>query len=346
MMSSFLISAVSGLILGLMLFIFPCALGIMLVHKLFFGKDKVELSELSLDERALQISGTVSFLFSALSGLMILIVHIYKFQLDTTSHTDYADATVSALRSAYLLFNAFGFIATYFFLVCRLYATFKGSIYSINTTTISIHIGIGILTVFIGLMSFVLVMVNVNRFIINLLFAACGLLPICTLIQLIYAFNHRLFQIVYQQRQILATKKLPETQIKLMGTVRRHTIIGVIIILLSFLLLVIYFIAILVTNGEYAIVSSYPNAEAYRLIFDVFNVLAFSLGALAIYLGFTVNHKLYAKLCSACDRKCGCLCEQLVQSKAGEHTAESPVPNQSPSMSAISTTTATTNFEF
>ena len=173
-LDSYLISAVSGLTIGSYGVIVEFALGLSLLCKHFFGRDKIRLSELSFDEKALPISGLMIYFWGFLMSLAIVGDWIYRISFDeytplTSQNPLDINRKLLRLRIAHLSCFTFGYISLYLFLVCRLYTTFKQSIYEIRPFVIKIYIGILILSVSVSTTSLVLMVFGFDRFTMFLL---------------------------------------------------------------------------------------------------------------------------------------------------------------------------------
>ena len=319
--ATYLISTVSGLIIGCCSFILQLSLALSLLYKHPFCRNKNKLSKLPFDEQALPISGFTIYVGGFLISLNIVITWIYRISFD--EYTPIAiqrpsdiDRQLIKLRIGFMLFYGFTLISLYLFLVCRLYSTFKDTVFEIKAFTIKIYIGI--LMSSVGLSAIVLILggFDFDRFIMFLLTAAASFLQLCAIIHLLYSFIRGLFLIVLQQRHSFINEKieLSETQKKMMATARKHTLIGVIAIVLGLMAAVTYVVAIVIDREAYVPASSYPNWKAYDAVFDGIIVCTLNLMNFTLFLGFTVNQAMYTMLCSSCDKKCDALCEKLVLS--------------------------------
>ena len=316
MSSDYLFSAISGLLIGSFVFIWHASLVILLIQRSFFGTNNIKFADLSIDGKALQLSGIIAFSLISMAGLSVIILNIYKLQFDA-SLTIHTDPIISALRFVLKSCLALSYIAFYFFLVCRLHSTFKHSTFAIKTWIIKIHFVIGLLTVPVGLIAYILVLNGADRFTAMLTFFSVSPLILLAFVHLFYAFNNGLFQIVLQQRQSIISEKvkLSDNAIRLMVSVRKHSMIGVFVILLGFLAMIAYFFGVYVEKGDYAIVSTYHVSKAHFAVVDIIIVCCLDLACLTMFLGFAVNDGLYGRLCKVCDHTFALLCLWIVHSR-------------------------------
>ena len=309
-MSSFLVSTISGLILGSSVFIWQLSIALLLIKKLFFGRRrKIKLSDLSFDEKAVQFTAITVCFFFALSGFTIATVYIYKLRTDMSVYA-MDDQNVLLLRFVFTSFNTLAFDSMYFFLICKVYSAFKGSAYAIKKCVIAIHSAICLTATLTVMVSFAMAIFNYDKYALKLPVALCLLLPFSAFFHLFYTFNHGLFHIVLQQRQQQSLK-----HDRIMAAARKHTIIGISVMLMGFLGFATYIIALVIEGGDYFLLSVYPNSKAYKIVFDIMIVPALNLTSFVLFLGFAVNQALYKGLCNLCDATIASLCETLVQSQ-------------------------------
>lgn len=321
-MSLYTFSTVCSLLLGLCLFIWQTSLAISLIKKLYLDrKDKDtggKRHKTSFIRKSTQGSAITAFIFTAIAGLAIVIIHIYNASTESVSSRD---STIHAtFHYIYLIFLALAYMTTYFFMLCRLYAIFEESVFRIKKWVICLHIGIVILTTILGFTFIILVYVGLDALIGNILFAIMVFITIFAIIHLVFAFNYRLFKLVLTQQSIIMDQSmgslsLSGKQVKMLAVARRHTLLGVMMISLAFISIIDYAIAVSVNDGEYRIMSNYSVTQGYNVLFDIINVITLNLASLSIYLGFTVNKEYYVKICNKCDIKCKSLCETMAEKK-------------------------------
>ena len=320
-LDSYLISAVSGLTIGSVGAILESALALPLLYKHFFGRDRIRLSELSFDEKAIPISGFMFYFWGLLLSLSVIFEWIYRITsseytpLTSVSLID-LDRNLLRVRITTLSFFGFAYISLYLFLVCRLYSTFKQSVYEIKSLVIKIYIGILLFSFSISTISMVLIVFGFDRFTMFSVTAAMGFLQFFAIIHLLYSFNRGLFLIVLQQRHSFINEKIKfsDTQKMMMATARKHTLIGVSAILLGLIAIMTIVLAMVIDREPYHPATSYPNSKAYYAVFDGIIACTSNLMSLTLFLGFSVNQTIYTKICSSCDRQCDSLCEKIVLS--------------------------------
>ena len=223
---------------------------------------------------------------------------------------------VLGFRIAHLTFFGFAYISLYIFLVCRLYSTFKDSVFEIKSVVIKIYIGILMFSVSVGTVSLVLIVFGFDSFILFLLTTALTFLQFCAIIHLLYSFNRGLFLWVLQERHLMINEKIrfSNAQKVMMATARKHTLIGVSAILFGITAIMTSAFATIIDKEPFHQASSYPNSKAYYAVFDGIIACALNLMSFILFLGFSVNQAWYTRLCGSCDKRCDSLCEKLVLS--------------------------------
>ena len=108
---------------------------------------------------------------------------------------------------------------------------------------------------------------------------------------LIYVFNHNLWSLVLMQKSEDGgvVCKLNHVQRSMIKTVVKHSVLG------AMSLISLAFCAVLVTFGTFI------ESFALGVVATYVGSLLVMNSALAIYLGFSTNVKLYFKLCAPCN---------------------------------------------
>eukprot|EP01083_Nonionella_stella_P031420 86055_1 len=311
-MYEFVFSPIASLILGSILTTFQITLAILLIHKLFFGLNKERSTPLSI-AKAMQFSAIFALILESCAGVTGIIRIIYILSTHQIPYNAYISIYYSRLAC-----NAFVYIALYFFLLCRMYHTFNDTYLAIKRCTIIIHIIVATLTIVLAFIMFTLALLGYG-YETRIVFAATAVLPILAFIHLIYAFNARLFELVLTQRRTIQNDPdnigLSEQQIYLLRIVRKHTLLGVLMMICAFVILVIYIYGVYVSRGRYTTLSTYDEQFTYYVLFDIFIVLSLNVASYGLYLGFSINQTQYKWFCGKCDHKCKILCENIAESK-------------------------------
>ena len=202
-------------------------------------------------------------------------------------------------------------LSTYIFLLLRLHFTFRETRYRTKRCIIYMHTITFILLISMAIIPpFIEVFIDINELIEDTIW--CILLSIA-FGQLLYQFNHNLFLLALSQRQTISlganiNYELNQRQIRLLTTMRKHTILGC-VMMISNLMYAVANLLLYYGHGTMDIVS-------VKVIFVLHLILWFIFAngcPLAIFLGFGVNVKLYFLLFRLCDKKCGKNCQQLAE---------------------------------
>ena len=302
-------------------------LGCSLFYKLFLGTQRLKWSELSLDQRTVQLSAICMFICGATFGIQISVQHIHHL---SHLHVDGPWYLISLLL--YLF-------AMYFFLIVRLFSVFKNSAFALHPMTLRIHIIIWILIMMTAFSIFPLLLqsVNIQHVPFRLLVA---LIPIGTvaMIHLMFLFNYKLFHLVLMRKQTIIAgddtmnMELNQMQLAMLRTVRKHSLLSTVVIVSCGVFIACPVAGISEMQEKYLILSTIEN-ERDHIISAVLNVMilvAQCIGATALWLGFSVNSALYLRCCSCCDAQCEVLCHSMAKSRTngkGIICAESPGSN-------------------
>ena len=189
-------------------------------------------------------------------------------------------------------------------MMLRLYQTFKDTIYEIKRGILWCH-GINIIYVAIGALFFPYVLLSDNTpNIEKVIFIIIILVPFSLgLGLLIYFFNYKLFHLVLLQRQTLTNSNdeqdLNKRQLKMLKTIRKHTILGFFIVLAQ---LILAFTGVLIYGVSGA--KSGDKTILYWIITDI----AIIMETTSLFVGFTDNNQRYLCLCKYCDKWCTDIC--------------------------------------
>ena len=101
--------------------------------------------------------------------------------------------------------------------------------------------------------------------------------------------------------------ELHHLQLELLGTVRKHT-------LLSIMIVVSFGIAT-VTPWLYIFCDTESCYGSFWSLWYPLHAIFINISGLCIYLGFTVNKTIYQRLCIICDSQCESLCKKLTKKR-------------------------------
>lgn len=200
----------------------------------------------------------------------------------------------------------------YFILVLRVYYTFQNSIYEFERYKIYVHAANCAVMVILNIILLIFVQ-SISGYYIFVLWI---ILLTIGYVHLLYVFNHNLFLLVLTQRQTIVNNKqeLNERQIKLLTTIRKHTILGSYIVFVN----VMFGLFIIMISS---IAQNKVNEVGFVLIYFGFVICWFSfllVGPLCIYLGYGQNQELYMKCCRLCDNKCKNICIEFAERKINQ----------------------------
>ena len=205
----------------------------------------------------------------------------------------------------------------YAILLLRLYHVFHESIYQIPTRQLLIHtinIAISMICVVTSSSFFYYSDMRLYVFIFGIVWI---ILLTLGYIHLLYAFHHNLFLLVLSQRKSIPNQEKTQSmielnvrQIKVLLTIRKHSILGCFIIFGNFCAVVHGVAAFRVKDNPFIFIS--------RVFWSVFVFI----GPLGIYLGFPQNKALYRRCCYLCDIKCENICILLAENKLNKQMNE------------------------
>ena len=193
----------------------------------------------------------------------------------------------------------------YSFMILRLYQTFNETLYEVKPAVLWLHIVL-IVYVAIGGFFFPFVLLQDVGNDTKVIFIIIILIPFCMgLTHLIHSFNYKLFQLVLLQRQSLTTnsndtqQNLDERQLKLLKTIRKHTILGIFIILAQ---LIIMFVGVLIYG------LSDKNVNEISIGYWIITDICIIMETTSLFIGFSDNNNRYICLCKYCDNLCSDIC--------------------------------------
>ena len=307
------VSVVIDFILCSLLVILPGSVGIIHIKKKFGGKYKGMFNELETMDKLLVLSAIIGYGFLSITGIMVVCQGITYYSsgqnIDSTEHMIF--------NRAYNTFITLALLTNYYFVLIRVYTTFKESVYKVKIWIIYFNIIVMLIVVILGISIQIMIENNVySEKFGNILFGIMLFLGIFSLTHAIYAFNSRLFKIcVSHQRSISLTGQLSNTQLRILSVVRKHTILGASVIIFGIIGALDYIVANIVTNGEYNTLSIYlyDEGQDWIIIFDIIFVFMVLLAMYCIYLSFTENRNGYHYFCKYCDSRCRSICERVAQ---------------------------------
>ena len=244
--------------------------------------------------------------------------------------------------SLYYIIYSIGFVSFYIIMVFRLFYVFKDSMYEMTKISIYFHIAILIL-VAISFVTAITVYELRLYFIFYIFLSIAIFLFAIGFGHLVYSFNYRLFLHILsrrtshlqhqQQRPALQyTTSIVDTfsvhQMKLYGTIVRHTLLGTI---------TIGMIALFVVVNSLLIFIHLVDSDTAEIMFWWSQCFCLNVITLCIYFGFNFNSERYEKCCKQCDNGCSAICECLANAKMGkELDLVSPNSPMSPPTETIS----------
>ena len=347
-MSAFDFSVIASLILALSLVIAQASLLISLIKKQMFGINTGRLSRLSLSQKAVQISAIFVFAGILLAGCCIVILRIHDLCIKD-GITPYFSDVHQIFHSGWITFNSLALLSAVTLAFTRAYAVFENSIYAIKPLTIKIHIAVSIFWSMSGMIFVCLAKLKLYNVIVwDTGFGINALVVIAQLFHLIWVFNYRLFRLALDDQQCNEQSsmdnqneitmdnshvnddkmvQLTDKQKTMLAVVRKHSILGIFIVIFLLLANVNYLLAVQVylksknasdsriEYPHYLSLGTYLNSTKYMVIFDIILVLTFNLVTFTAYLGFSVNQKYYQYFCHYIDFKCKTFCEWKAKKK-------------------------------
>eukprot|EP01084_Bolivina_argentea_P069488 126428_1 len=235
-------------------------------------------------------------LIGAVSMSMFAFLYSYSYYVGRVFY-------VKPFYVAFLLMTLSLGALLYWFMIQRVKDTFKDTIYEMSKIKFIMHtvnfVIIAILWIFWpAVVSKHVSIVIQDIYIVYIYIAyACG----CT--HLIYIFNQNLFSLVMLQKQ--TGNSLNVQQLKLLTTIRKHTILGVMLVLMELVYLAITLINNTLTRS---------SLEVYIATTVIASICTF-VSSLCLYLGFNVHQKWYNWFCKYCDTACSILCINAAKSR-------------------------------
>lgn len=286
---------------------------------------------------ALCISSIRSFCWNNDLSKCIKIITIIVFIMSCINGLyGFTTALIAYLESGRDLYNIFRidiisflftiifislWLAIYILLLVRLHDTFKESIHKFPLRIFKVHIVNIIL--FLSLYIICIVTIYFNDSIpihSEIWLAAYFILYLGGIIHLLYAFNQKLYKLIFLVKQTLYSDvvELNDRQIQLLGNIRKHAVLAVWIVICILSTMGQYAILVMVIlreDNEETVVYETPNSLSgvWMISLQVLDLLV----PLCIYLGYRANEKMYQRLCGKCDRICKVCCDCLAERKVG-----------------------------
>ena len=342
-MSSFTFSILSSLTLAILFALFQSVLLTSLVWKSFCGINSNRLSQLTKSQKSVQLAAVGCYASFMISAIMIVIIRFHDLYIEGV--TNYFSCISMTTRILYQIFMYLGWNCVYIFMFTRLYATFEDSDFKVTKRTIYIHI---IIVIFCMFASWTLIVLAKIQFctiaVLDTLYGLSCIPPLFAQIYLVFSFNHRLFKMALQvKHQSLSLSpshsrshrdrekiRLSEKQRFVLSVVRKHTILGVVLLFAMLIAMIAYILAVnvyaksanhtspLIIYPHYLIFGTYLNSTCWLTIFDIIHTLCLSVITFSIYLGFSTNKTYYLCFCDSIDWKCKELCESLAGAKIND----------------------------
>eukprot|EP01084_Bolivina_argentea_P271807 462574_1 len=306
---------------------------IILIISLIYG---FHVSQLSNYYRSIQYTALGTFTCLAMAYI-VWIIEEFFYRLhpnETIWITFYV---------CFFLLLALSLILFYTFMLLRLKTTFEDTGYKISKHFTQSHVCIIILVTSITPIAVVVEFMG-YRYLFYILILLLMSLYFIGLFHLTYAFNKKLFQITLSikeeaiispttsvssnenRRRSARTSSLSGKQLVLLSTIRKHTLLGCLVlfmILIDILIVIIYSIVI----------------QIY-IFWCIGWALTINIAALCVYLGFAVNQNQYYLLCNKCDNCCEILCNGIA-----EKNVLASMPQNNPKVSHILTVSQSINQE-
>lgn len=218
-----------------------------------------------------------------------------------------------------LIATLFGYLSN----IYRLYETFNGTLFAPKLSTIYLHVMIALFSPTLIAMVYTPHLDSYNDYIVALIL---DIIMLFGAIHLIYLFNYKLYQLVLHQKTSLnlnniglnqnADIELNERQLNTLKTLRKHTLLCTITILL-----VAMAIFVIIIGNEYIFHELSDSENDSSTLWIYFSICAWVLVicingiVLCIWFGFTVNGIYYKFFCNGCDACCQRLCIKCTTKK-------------------------------
>eukprot|EP01084_Bolivina_argentea_P215648 366161_1 len=205
------------------------------------------------------------------------------------------------------IINSIAMCLVYSFMILRLYDTFESTMYEITKLFLISHIIVAIYyAIGCSLIPVVILHKNIKR-IAKLFYIIIVIIPVTIgLIHLIYSFNSKLFALVLLQRKTLISSNdsnnLNDRQLKLLSTIRKHSILGGFMILSGFIVLIYCIVFYGLKNIDH---------DTHVIVYWIVNDICIILTSTCLFIGFTQHSKIYMCLCKHCDNQCTNMCIKL-----------------------------------
>ena len=195
-----------------------------------------------------------------------------------------------------VIFLSFSFLSFYGLMVLRLHHIFRGTAYQISQKIIFWHLIINALSLMLSYVSIYFFLYHLEASVHFIFFGVMLAVFCCGLLHLIWLFNSKLFQLTLTMND--AHCSLNERQLAMLKTLRKHTLLGSLLVfaVLGDICIVIVFV---LSNNA--------------IVWWIGWCISFSSGSLCVFLGFTANQTRYDRICWFCDNGCDVLCQYIVQ---------------------------------
>ena len=255
----------------------------------------------------------VSTLISASVGYAIWTVSYILLAMDLSAW--------NVFFKLYFVLIGWAMTFGYIFLYSRLIQTFKESVYELDIILKYVHIFIIIvcqLLIFSLLISLSVSSLVAFYFLLGSAFFIVGI----GWLHLIFSFNYNLFRLVLQQKNNgnndpdATSIKLDIRQHRMLSVVRKHSILGLCMMMVLGINLIITVIAYfggvgIQTNDEFNLDSD----VTITIIWAIGHFSSINTFFICLYIGFWSNHKCYQCMCGCIDSKCKKCCEMVTKSK-------------------------------
>jgi len=217
------------------------------------------------------------------------------------------DEMASVLIEVHSVMTSLLVTSLYAFMAFRVHQTFCETIYRVPDCIFFVH-GVNIAFVSVGTFFFATILLNDELpSWIKIAFIVLILVPfVVGLAHLIYMFNARLFALFILKLKVTdsaSTDPLSASQRRLLSTVRKHTVLGSLIVIAQVVTMVH---AVLL----YGVIDLY-SVTGYVSYWIICN-LCIVIETVSLFAGFADNGRVYRRFCRCCDRGCDRICIDCV----------------------------------
>lgn len=291
--------------------LFPVILLVSQIRRKFQGRYKHKFDNLTAMDKLLVLSAMFGYGFLSISGIMVTLQGISYYQYGENIESK----QFIIFNFGYVIFTTLCLLSNYYFILIRVYSTFQESVYKINKREIAINILATLLSVISGTINGCLIAFNIyDEYYANICYLILFILLWCCFLHAMWAFNSRLFKLcVSHQKSISLSNQLSDEQMRILFVIRKHTILGSVIMIFGVVGILDYVIANYITDEKYRTLSIYLVSEDWIILFDFIFTICVNLSVFCIFLSFTENRERYYYFCKHCDHRCSSFCETMAK---------------------------------